>query len=442
MKIKHQLAVFNLLTRLLIVVVLWFALPVLVQNVVYSHIDKSILEKKQKFIQHLDTKEINDFINRNDSTETYASFSTLHNEFLQLYLGKKNFIKDKSTFINERRIIEEEENDYRVLYYNFTYENANYVLEIGNSLSEINDLTFTIRLFTSGLLLLIMLITFLADTFFIEYLLKPFYKIINSKIRHVNEPNGFDYTVINTSSTDFKELDLVLNQMMFRINDLFQKEKQFIANVSHELLSPISLLKNRFENLLQNESINDEGVDKIVSSLRTLDILKKVINNLLLISKIDNNQFADNENISIKEIIAEILEDFEDRIEEKQLTVLNEVNTDFVFLGNSTLIRIMFNNLIVNAIKYNNENGKITLQNSFSNNHYLVSITDTGKGITEAQQTVIFERFSRIAVEQEGQGLGLAIVDSIAKFHHIEIDVASEVGIGTTFTVKFPIVVN
>lgn len=428
------------MTRLLIIVVLWFALPVLVQKVVYSHIDKSILEKKQKFIQHLDTKEINDFINRNDSTETYVSFSTLHNEFLQLYIGKNNSTKDKSTFVNERRIIEEEENDYRVLYYNFTYENSNYVLEIGNSLSEINDLTFTIRFFTSGLLLLTMLITFLADTFFIEYLLKPFYKIINSKIRHVNEPNGFDYTAINTHSTDFKELDLVLNQMMFRINDLFQKEKQFIANVSHELLSPISLLKNRFENLLQNESINDEGVDKIVSSLRTLDILKKVINNLLLISKIDNNQFADNENISIKEIVAEILEDFEDRIEEKQLTVLNEVNENFVFLGNSTLIRIMFNNLIVNAIKYNSEKGKIILQNSFSKDHYLVSITDTGKGMTEAQQAIIFERFSRIAVEQEGQGLGLAIVDSIAKFHHLEINVTSKVDVGTTFTVQFPIV--
>lgn len=442
MKIKHQLAVFNLITRLLIIVVLWFALPVLVEKVVYSHIDNSILEKKQKFIQHLDTKEINDFINRNDSTETYASFSTLHNEFLQLYLGKNNFTKDKSTFINERRIIEDEENEYRVLYYNFTYGNSNYVLEIGNSLSEINDLTFTIRFFTSGLLLLTMLITFLADTFFIEYLLKPFYKIINSKIRHVNEPNGFDYTEISTHSADFKELDLVLNQMMFRINDLFQKEKQFIANVSHELLSPISLLKNRFENLLQNESINDEGVDKIVSSLRTLDILKKVINNLLLISKIDNNQFADNENISIKEIIAEILEDFEDRIDEKQLTVVNEVNADFVFLGNRTLIRIMFNNLIVNAINYNSENGKITLQNGFSNNHYLVSITDSGKGMTEAQQAIIFERFSRIAVDQEGQGLGLAIVESIAKFHHLEISVRSKIGVGTTFAVQFPIVLH
>jgi signal transduction histidine kinase len=439
MKIKHQLAVFNLLTRLLIIVVLWFTLPILVQKVVYSHIDKSILEKKQKFIEHLDNTEINDFINRNDSTETYASFSTLHSEFLQLSRTQNNAAREKSTFINERRVIEDEENDYRVLYYNFTYENAKYVLEIGNSLSEINDLTFTIRFFTTALLFIIVLITFLADTFFIEYLLKPFYKIINRKIRHVNEPNGFDYTAIQTHSADFQELDSVLSQMMFRINDLFQKEKQFIGNVSHELLTPISLLKNRFENLLQNESINDEGIDKIASSLRTLDLLKKVINNLLLISKIDNNQFANNEPIFIKETITEILEDFEDRTEEKQLMVSNDVAADFVFTGNHTLIRIMLHNLILNAIKYNVEKGSISLQTSLSAEHCLLTISDTGKGMGEAQQATIFERFTRINTEQEGQGLGLAIVDSIAKFHHIEIKVTSQIDLGTTFTVQFPL---
>lgn len=439
MKLKHQLAVFNLLTRLLIIVVLWFTLPVLVKNVVYSHIDKGILEKKQKFIEHIDKEEINDFINSSDSSEMYVSFSTLHNEFLQLYKAKGNFVNNKSTFINEPRIIEDEENEYRVLYYNFTYENTNYVLEIGNSLSEINDLTFSIRFFTTGILFIIVLITFLADTFFIEYLLKPFYKIINTKIKHAHEPNEFNYTEVNTHSADFRELDIVLNQMMFRINDLFQKEKQFIANVSHELLTPISLLKNRFENLLQNESINDEGIDKIASSLRTLDILKKVINNLLLISKIDNNQFEHNEEISVTEVVAEILEDYEDRIEQKQLIVSNEINTDFIFLGNRTLIRIMLNNLVLNAVKYNTEKGKIILQSNFSDDHYLLTISDTGKGMSEAQQATIFERFTRISIEQEGQGLGLAIVDSIAKFHQIEIKVASKIDVGTTFTVQFPV---
>lgn len=437
MKIKHQLAVFNLLTRLLIILALWFSLPVLVKKVVYNHIDKSILEKKQKFITHLDKDEINDFINRNDSTETFASFSTLHNEFLQLYRAKKNFYKDKSIFKNEMRIIEEEQNDYRVLCYNFTYENTNYVLEIGNNLSEIEELTFSIRLFTTVMFFIIVFITFLVDTFFVEYLLKPFYAIINTKIKRVNEPNSFNYTPINAHSSDFQELDLVLNQMMIRINDLFQKEKQFIANVSHELLTPISLLKNRFENLLQNESINDGGIDKIVSSLKTLDLLKQIINNLLLISKIDNNQFDDKEVISLKEVVTEILVDFEDRIEDKHITIENKIVEDFVFIGNKTLIHIMLHNLILNAIKYNTKSGFVTLSSQLSNEKYFLIIADTGKGMTIQQQTSIFERFSRVSIEKEGQGLGLAIVDSIAKFHHITINLESEVDKGSTFVVGF-----
>ena len=99
--------------------------------------------------------------------------------------------------------------------------------------------------------MIILAVTFLMDTFYIEYLLKPFYKIIDTKIRHVNEPDTFDHSPIQAHSSDFRELDMVLNQMMDRISEVFKKEKQFIANVSHELLTPIALLKSKFENLLR-----------------------------------------------------------------------------------------------------------------------------------------------------------------------------------------------
>lgn len=347
MKIKHQLAIFNGLTRLLLILVLWLMLPVLVEKVVYNHINKSLLEKKQKFIDHLDKEEINDFIVRNDTSETYASFSTLHSEFLQLSRIPLNSRVNQTLFVTEPRIIEEESNDYRILQYYFKYENTNYLLEIGNSLSEIDDLTFVIRLFFIIVLIIIVAITFVADTFFIEYLLKPFYKIIDTKIRHVNEPESFDHTPIQSHSNDFQELDTVLNQMMDRISELFKKEKQFIANVSHELLTPIALLKNKFENLLQNESLDDNAVDKIVSSLSTLDLLKKVIANLLLISKIENKQYEANELIDFDAVITDLVADLEDRIVDKELTFDNNLGHHFSFRGNKTLMHILFYNLIV-----------------------------------------------------------------------------------------------
>ncbi|WP_369618565.1 sensor histidine kinase [Flavobacterium sp. CFS9] len=439
MKIKHQLAIFNALTRLLVIFILWLMLPILVENVVYRHINNGLLEKKQKFIEHLNQNEIDDFIeNSGDSTETYSQFSTLHSEFLVLSKSSLKHDQKKPVFSNDYRVIEGEENEYRILQYHFTFGNQGYQLEIGSSLGEVKDLTFIIRFFIIIVFVVILLITFLADTFYIEYLLKPFYKIIDTKIRRVNEPEAFDHTPIKARSHDFMELDFVLNQMMDRIAELFKKEKQFISNVSHELLTPIALLKSKFENLLQNESLDDNAVDKIAGSLKTLDMLKKIINNLLLISRIENNQYEANENINFHEMVADLQEDLQDRIDDREIQFWNKMQHHYVFTGNKTLIHILIYNLVTNAIKYNKPQGSIMVSDGFQDHHYFISIADSGVGMNDFQLEQIFNRFTRISSDQEGQGLGLAIAESIASFHHIKIKVASEIGKGTTFTLLFP----
>ncbi|WP_239457886.1 sensor histidine kinase [Flavobacterium nitrogenifigens] len=438
MKIKHQLAIFNAMTRLLVILVLWLMLPILVENVVYHHINNSLLEKKKKFIEHLNQEEINDFMeNQDDSTQTFSEFSTLHSEFLVLSKMPIKPHQKKTTFTNEYRKIENEESEYRILQHHFTYEGQDYQLEIGSSLSEVNDLTFVIKLFIIIVFVIILLITFLADTFYIEYLLKPFYKIIDTKIRRVNEPETFDHTPIKATSRDFRELDFVLNQMMDRITEVFKKEKQFISNVSHELLTPIALLKNKLENLLQNQSLDDNAVDKIAGSLKTLDMLKKIINNLLLISRIDNNQYELNEEINLREIVSDLQEDLQDRIEDKDIQFMNEMENDFVFIGNKTLVHILIYNLVTNAIKYNKPKGGIIIEDGFADEHYYISVKDSGIGMDESQLEKIFTRFARISSDQEGQGLGLAIAQSIASFHHIQIKVKSVLNQGTTFTLLF-----
>ncbi|PTT17618.1 sensor histidine kinase [Flavobacterium sp. HMWF030] len=414
-------------------------LPILIENVVYRHINNGLLEKKQKFIDHLDRNEINDFIeNSDDSTETYSQFSTLHSEFLVLSKSPVKANQKKAVFTNEYRIIEGEENEYRILQYHFVFDNQGYQLEIGSSLEEVKDLVFIIKFFILIVFVVILFITFLADTFYIEYLLKPFYKIIDTKIRRVNEPEAFDHTPIKARSRDFRELDSVLNQMMDRISELFKKEKQFISNVSHELLTPIALLKNKFENLLQNDSLDDNAFDKIAGSLRTLDMLKKIINNLLLISRIENNQYEANESVNFHELITDLVEDLQDRIEDREIELFNKIEHDYVFTGNKTLIHILIYNLVTNAIKYNKPNGHIIIEDGFLDNRYFISITDSGIGMNTSQIESIFNRFARISSDQDGQGLGLAIAESIASFHHIEIKVSSQINEGTIFTLLFP----
>lgn len=439
MKIKSQLIIFNGITRLLVILVFWLVLPVLVQKVIYRDINKSLVEKKQKFLDHLNKEEINDFILRNDTTETYASFSTLHSEFLQLSRNPMHFQDKKTIFVNEPRVIEGEQDDYRILKYQFRYEKTSYELEIGNNLSEIKDLTFIIRIFVFIVLFFASAVVFALDAFFIEYLFKPFYKIIDTKIRRVHEPETFDHTPINSTTADFRELDTVLNQMMNRISELFKKEKQFIANVSHELLTPIALMKNKFENLLQNQSLDDDAMDKIVSSLRNLDMLKKIINNLLLISKIDNNQYASNETIDLYPLLYDLVEDLSDRMDDKNIQIDLALQHHYECDGNKTLLHILLYNLMVNAIKYNKPEGSIICKDGYVDEVYFLSIADTGIGMNETQIGQIFDCFTRINTTEEGHGLGLAIVGSVAAFHQIKIEVISKINEGTTFGLYFPI---
>jgi signal transduction histidine kinase len=219
---------------------------------------------------------------------------------------------------------------------------------------------------------------------------------------------------------------------------LFKKERQFIANVSHELLTPIALLKNKFENLLQNESLNDAAVDKIVSALSTLDLLKKVIANLLLISKIENKQYQADEIIDFQALFCDLIKNLQDRIEDKGLVLHNNLKHHFAFTGNKTLLHILIYNLMVNAIKYNKPFGTIEIKDGFLNDNYFLSISDSGIGMDEKQRESIFKRFVRVSQDQEGLGLGLSIVESIAQFHHINIELESVIDIGTTIVLLFP----
>ncbi|UUC46656.1 sensor histidine kinase [Flavobacterium cerinum] len=438
MKFKHQVAVFSILTRIVLIVVLWFVLPVLVEKVVFRHITTSLLEKREKFIRHLDKDEINEFLSNNDLDDTYASFSKLHSEFLQLSrLPDDKVTEFKTVFVTEPRIIEDEENEYRILQYSFKYEGKSYLLEIGNNLAQVKDLYFVIRFFTVAVLIGLILLTFLLEAFYIDYLLRPFYKIIDRKIRHIDDPETYNNDTIKTHSDDFKELDQALDQMMDRMLDVLQKEKQFIANVSHELLTPIAILRSRFENLLQNESIDNDGLEKIVSSLKTLDNLKKIINNLLLISKVENHKFQADETIVLQELLNELLGELDDRIKDKEITVISELKQQYIFKGNRTLMHILLFNLLVNALKYNKEGGSIIFTDGFEEGKYWLAVTDTGKGIPADMTATLFDRFTRINLQVEGQGLGLAIANSIARFHNCNITVRSVENAGSTFTVHF-----
>jgi signal transduction histidine kinase len=245
---------------------------------------------------------------------------------------------------------------------------------------------------------------------------------------------------VKTSTTDFKFLDHSLIDLMEKIHEAFEKEREFTSNASHELMTPISILQTNVENMMMEENISEEQQEKISSMMKTVNRLKKIVHSLLYISRIENDQFAKSETVNIYQLTAEIMEELSVRMETKSLYFTNQVSSNInVKNVNHDLFFQLLYNLINNAIRYNKENGSIYLRDRYeAGQSYMLEIKDTGIGIKQEEVSLIFNRFKSGKDKSEGFGLGLSIVKTIISFLGFEIKVASDFGKGTVFTIIIP----
>ena len=298
MKLQVKFSLYNAITKIAIILILGAIILFSLDRIAYNQLDNRLLKKKARIIEHLSNREIDSLLS---NQESFTDYNILKEEFIILTDIDDNQIDSPLKIITEKREIEGDIEFYRILNYKFQYHKNWYKLELGESMTALEGIKNYIRFYMLIVLVISLFITLITDFAFTNFLLKPFYLIIDKKINRVNDPTLYNYENIPTNTEDFKILDNSVNTLMKRINTLFLLEKQFIANVSHELLTPISVLSTRFENMLNTPQIPVEHENKIFASLKTLNRLKVIINSLLLISKVENNQYLKTEEISIKE---------------------------------------------------------------------------------------------------------------------------------------------
>lgn len=435
MRLQTKFALYNILSKLIIITGFGFTLTPLVKQIYYHRIDDRLIAKEEKILKIIQKNGLNEiFLVEEDSS--YGNYNLLKEEFISVEPSKT---KESETKIeNTRRNIEDEILDYRVLTHYFEYENKIYLLEIGEGLSSIELRIITIRKLIIWMIIVTILLTTAIDIGYTNYLLRPLKTIIQSKLKKTNLPDQYNFKRIITSTDDFEYLDESINEMMKKIQETFQREKEFISNVSHELLTPISILQNRFENIVSEEASQKEVTIKIVESQKTLTRLSKIVKALLLISRIENNQYLKTDKVNLREVIEDVLTEIEDRLEHKKISLEKHMKNEYFFQCNRSLLFTLFFNLINNAIKYNKVNGKIIIEDFYENEKYIITINDTGIGIPSEQFSNIFNRFKRLHEnDMEGYGLGLPIVKTIASFHHIDINIKSIINEGTTFKLIF-----
>lgn len=436
-RLKTKLTLYNLVSRLVFMAMFLLFLPWIIERVNLRQVDYDLIQKRERVINLINRIGIEPFIT-SDSTATFGSYNILKEEFISL---ERISIPEDLNYIEvTNRIIDDEEITYRVLNYSFLVDGQKYLLEVGRSLTSIQQSKKNINRILLVFMIVIIISTFLTDLQYTRRILRPLGKITD-KLKGISDPATYDKTPLNTKTTDFAKLDNALRELMTQIDEAFKKEKEITVNISHELLTPVSILRSKLENMLLIVDPESDVAVRTGESLKTLHRLQTLVNSLLLIARIESHQYLRNESFSIGEVLKDIVVELQPIAEDTGIVLKENYEQDYRFTrANRSLIFSMFYNVLNNSVKNTPAGGTVLVKTSLKHKLFTVAISDTGKGMTETQMSTLFSRFkTRTGSESDGTGIGLAITKSIADFHGIGVSATSEADKGTTFYFIFTV---
>ncbi len=434
MKLLTKLTLFSAISKLAIVIFFVLLLPVMVKQVSFRNTNKSLEQQREKVLRAIKQKGIDFYM---QGQQEYGSYTMLKDEFISLEPSDTVYetihLQTATRYFADGDTI-----NYRVLTTTLHANGRNYLLEIAKKISAIEDEARVLQTTVLYVLLLLTLLVFISNYIYTRNILSPLSEIIKTKLRNQKFPFKEQLKPVKTSTYDFKYLDRSIKELMDHVHSAFEKEREFTSNASHELMTPISIMQSKIENMSTAEDISDAQYQKLEEVKRTLNRLKKIVSSLLLISRIENEQYIRNDTVRPAVLLKEVMEELLHRLEEKELKFTRQMNENVVLKNlNRDLLFQLFYNILNNAICYNRNGGRIEVWDELGNGKYAVYIKDTGIGIAKEQVNDIFNRFKKSNQSTEGYGLGLSIVKSIMQYQKISITVQSTPPEGTTFIILF-----
>ena len=289
-----------------------------------------------------------------------------------------------------------------------------------------------------------------AVTFFVSgRALKPL-KEFSETVEKVQAQNLADYTIEENRIAELDRLRTSYNKMLLRLSESFETQRQFTGNAAHELRTPLALIQAQLDLYHTTEHPESTAVAEETIQMVTEqnERLSKLVRTLLDMSELQT--VSRNDRIELHSLIEEVLTDLEPLAQEKKVELIQrsqgagaKAYEELFLTGSDILIYRMLYNLVENAIKYNRENGSVTVSAIRKKNEVVLTVSDTGNGIDEAFREQIFEPFFRVdksrSRELGGVGLGLAMVREVVRAHDGTIEVYANKHRGTTFEVKMGI---
>ena len=316
------------------------------------------------------------------------------------------------------------------------------IVQVGTSLEDLDDSMKRLLI-----ILVIGTLTAVGATIGVGYYmaknaLRPVDKIRKAAVK-ISSRNLEEYIDIGPRRDELGKLADTFNAMIARLKDAFQRINQFSIDVSHELKTPLTILKGGTEVALRKERDSDEYRALLASHLEEIDRMSRIIDDLLLLSKADTGKMQLNlEDVSVRDLVLEVFMEMKIFAEKKNVDLLIGDLADAKLKGDELKLRRMLWNIVDNGIKYTQTGGKVEISSAVSDGYVRINVSDTGVGIADEDIKYIFDRFyraDRARKRENGTGLGLSISKWIAEAHKGAIEVDSRASTGSLFSLKLPL---
>lgn len=319
---------------------------------------------------------------------------------------------DEMVYIEEKR----ETEPARILRTIFENEAGEYFqLVVMTPTIEKRDVIHSILIWTSLLYATLLVIIIVLNIYVFYRSMQPLYRLLDwfrhYRVGQKNEPLPNRNTI-----TEFRTLYDAANLYAARNEQLFEQQKRFIGNASHELQTPLAICRNRLEMLMEDEGITERQLEELAKTHQTLEHITKLNKSLLLLSKIENEQFADVRPVCFNHIVRRYLDDYCEVYEYRDIAVSVREEARLTFVLNETLAVTLVTNLLKNAFVHNTDGGRLVI--TLTADTFCISNTGVRHPL---DRTKIFERFYKGSKQEGSTGLGLSIVAGICKLSGLEV---------------------
>jgi signal transduction histidine kinase len=302
-----------------------------------------------------------------------------------------------------------------IIYQGSTPRKRGYSINIMQSVDEKIHLLESVSVYTFGLFISLLVISLLINFLISNRLWQPFYISVR-KAERFNILSDATLELPDTNIQEFKQLNRVIEKMTRKMRNDYLSLKEFNENASHELQTPLAIIRSKTELLMQRKDIRKDSLDLIKSINDATNKLFKLNQGLLLISKIENQYYHEVTNLSLVAVIRNWFDNYREIMQLKNITINSEVSSEGLVEMNEALAEVLISNLLSNAVRYNISNGFIEWQIDDS------SLTIINSGLPlKTNPEYLFRRFNKESDNPQSVGLGLSIVKKITDSYRMDI---------------------